>query len=149
MDYRDGTLEQIALNPHALNAFIWGKIVVHSLTTILPLLLISLLIGKVFFLNIQSIAILIATLFLGSPVLTSLSALGAALTLGLRNRGLMIVLLVVPLYIPVLIFGASAVNNASQGLQIESQLYFLGSFLTLALTLAPLAIGAALRISLE
>ena len=93
--------------------------------------------------------VLVATLALGTPVLSLVGAIGTALTVGLRRGGVLLSLLVLPLYIPVLIFGANAVGTAADGLPVVGQLYFLGALLVLSLTLAPLAIGAALRISLS
>jgi heme exporter protein B len=93
--------------------------------------------------------VLVATLALGTPILSLVGAIGTALTVGLRRGGVLLSLLVLPLYIPVLIFGANAVGTAADGLPVIGQLYFLGALLVLALTLAPLAIGAALRISLS
>ncbi len=148
-DYEDGTLEQMVLSPHSLSLLFFAKIVTHWLLTALPLLAVSFIVAKFFFLSFQTIIVLILSLLLGSPVLTMIGAIGSALTLSLRNRGLMLILLVVPLYLPVLIFAAGAVNDASNHLPITSQLLFLTAFLTLTLTFAPLILASAIKISLE
>lgn len=148
-DYLDGTLEQMALNPVSLAWLVCGKVILQWLTMIVPLLVATLVLSQFFFLPFQGVIVLIVSLILGSPVLTFISALGNALTLGLANRGIVLVLLILPLFIPVLIFGSGAVNDAILGLPVTSQLAFLAAFLTLTLTFAPLAIAAALRISLE
>ena len=100
-------------------------------------------------LDAEAISLLMLTLVLGTPVLSLLGSVGAALTLGLRGGGVLVSLLVLPLYIPVLIFGAGAVESASAGLGIEAHVSLLGAFLVLALLFAPLATAAALRISME
>jgi heme exporter protein B len=148
-DFEDGTLEQMVLNPTSLPFLVIGKLVAQWLVTAVPLLLITVLLSFLFYIPKQGVTALIASLLLGSPVLTIIGAIGCALTLGLQNRGIILVLLVLPLYIPVLIFGAGAVNDAVLNLPIASQLAFLGAFLALAITFAPLAIAAALKISLE
>lgn len=149
MDFEDGTLEQIALHSQSLTVSVLGKLLAHWIITALPLLAISGIMSQLFFLPKQAIIVLFLSLLLGSPVLTIIGAIGAALTLGLRNRSIVLVLLVLPLYLPVLIFGTSAVMDASYGLSVQAQLAFLTAFLTLAITFAPLAIACALRISLE
>ncbi len=149
VDFEDGTLEQMWLNSNSFILVILGKLIVYWILTAFPLIGISVLAGILYELNIKIIYLLLSSLLLGSPVLVLLSALGSALTLGLRNRGLVLILLVIPLFIPILIFGAGAVNHAAQAMAFESQLYFLGALLILALTFLPLAITSALKISLE
>jgi heme exporter protein B len=148
-DYEDGTLEQIALNPRSLSLLLSGKLIAHWLVTAAPLLAVSLIMSHLFFIPKQAITTLFVSILLGSPVLTFIGAIGSALTLGLRNRGLILILLIVPLYLPVLIFATGAVNDASIDLPVTSALLFLGAFLTLTVTFVPLALAAAIKISLE
>ena len=115
----------------------------------LPLLLLAPLLGVLLFMPQEGIVTLMLTLALGTPVLSLIGAIGVALIVGLRRGGVLLSLLVLPLYIPVLIFGANAVNSAAQGMPVTGQLYFLAALLVLALTLAPLAAAAALKISLS
>ena len=148
-DYLDGSLEQLALSPHSFVMLITIKISVHWLMINVPLLIITLPLGSFFSLSADSLGILMTTLLLGTPILSLVGAIGAALTVSLRGGGALLALLVLPLYVPVLIFAAGAVNAAETGLPISGQLYFLASLLVLALTLAPLAAAAALKISLD
>ena len=148
-DFEDGTLEQMALNTSSFTLFVLAKLLVHWITTTVPLLVASLIMAQLFFLSGQCIEILFFSLLLGSPIFTLLGAIGVALTLSLRNRGIILILMVLPLYLPVLIFGAGAANAASQNLPVASQLSFLAALLTLSITFAPIAITSALRISLE
>lgn len=148
-DFDDGTLEQIALTPWPLPLLSLTKVLAHWLVSGVPLVLLSPLLGVMFNLNSDAIAALFLTLLLGTPVLSLIGAIGVALTVGLRRGGVLLSLLVLPLYIPVLIFGAGSVGDAALGLPIDGPLLFLGAILVLALTLAPFAIAGALRISLE
>lgn len=148
-DYADGTLEQMALSPRPLALLALGKALAHWLATGLPLTLIAPLIGVQYGLPGDSLAVLMVALLLGTPVLSLIGGIGAALTLGLRGGGALLALLVLPLYIPVLVFGAGAVEAVSGGLSAEAHFSILGALLLLALTLAPLATAAALRIALE
>jgi heme exporter protein B len=148
-DYDDGTLEQLLLSPHPLSLLVLAKVLVHWLVTGLPLLLLAPLLGVLLHLNPAALVAMLSTLALGTPVLSLVGAIGVALTVGLRRGGVLLSLLVLPLYIPVLIFAASAVANAAAGLAIVGQLAFLGALLALAVALAPLAAAAALRISLN
>ena len=148
-DYADGTLEQMALSPRPLALLALGKALAHWLATGLPLTLIAPLIGVQYGLPSDSLVVLMVALLLGTPVLSLIGGIGAALTLGLRGGGALLALLVLPLYIPVLVFGAGAVEAVSGGLSAEAHFSILGALLLLALTLAPLATAAALRIALE
>lgn len=148
-DFSDGALEQISLTPHPLSLLVLAKVFAHWLVTGLPLLLLAPLLGVLLFLPSEAMLTLIATLALGTPILSLVGAIGVALTVGLRRGGVLLSLLVLPLYIPVLIFAANAVNSAANGFEVLGQLYFLGALLVLALTLAPIAAAAALRISLS
>ncbi len=148
-DFEDGSLEQMALSPHALPLLVLAKVFAHWLVTGLPLLLLAPLLGVFLFLPQEATPALLLTLLLGTPVLSLIGAIGVALTVGLRRGGMLLSLLVLPLYIPVLIFAANAVNVAAAGFPITGQLYLLGALLSLSLTLAPFATAAALRISLS
>jgi heme exporter protein B len=148
-DFEDGTLEQMALSPHFLPLLVLAKVLAHWLITGLPLILLAPLLGVLLFLPEQAMITLIGTLALGTPILSLVGAIGVGLTVGLRRGGVLLSLLVLPLYIPVLIFAAGAVNEASRGFGVAGQLYFLGALLTLSLTLAPFATASALRISLS
>ncbi len=148
-DFEDGSLEQLLLTPHPLPLLVLAKIVAHWLVSGLPLILLAPLLGMLLNLGSESLLPLLATLALGTPVLSLIGSIGVALTVGLRGGGVLLSLLILPLFIPVLIFAAAAVSNAGAGLDITGQLAFLGSLLALAFALAPLATAAALRISLN
>jgi len=147
-DFEDGSLEQMILAPHPLPLLVLAKVVAHWLVSGVPLLLLAPLLGLMLNLEPASIGVLLATLALGTPVLSLIGAIGVALTVGLRRGGMLLSLLVLPLYLPVLIFAASAVTQGAAGLDVTGQLAMLGSMLALALVAAPFAAAAALRISL-
>lgn len=148
-DYIDGTLEHLVLAPQPLTVLVLGKIAAHWLVSGLPLVLIAPLLGLQYGLSTDALWVLVLSLILGTPVLSLIGAVGAALTLGLRGGGVLVSLLVLPLYIPVLIFGAGAVDAQTAGLGPQAHLSLLGAFLVPALVFAPWAAGWALRISLE
>jgi heme exporter protein B len=148
-DYVDGTLEQMVLSPHPLTVLVLTKVTAHWTLTGLPLVLISPLLALQMHLPEPAMGTLILSLLLGTPVLSLLGAVGAALTLGLRGGGVLVSLLVLPLYTPVLIFGAGAVAGVMAGIDIDAHFSLLGAFLALALTFAPWAAAAALRVSLD
>jgi heme exporter protein B len=148
-DYADGSLEQLVLAPQPLAVLVLGKVLAHWLVSGVPLVLMAPLLGVQYGLSAQALGILVLTLLLGTPVLSLIGAVGAALTLGLRGGGVLVSLLVLPLYIPVLIFGAGAVEAGVSGLGAQAHLSLLGAFLVPALVFAPWAAGWALRISLE
>jgi len=148
-DFEDGTLEQMTLNAHSLPLLVLAKIFAHWLVSGLPLLLIAPLLAVLLFLPTTAMPTLLISLMLGTPILSLVGAIGVALTVGLRRGGILLSLLVLPLYIPVLIFAAHAVNEAAKGFPVVGQLLLLGALLSLSLTLAPLATAAALRISLN
>jgi heme exporter protein B len=148
-DHQDGTLEQMLLLPQPLTLLVLAKVAAHWLVSGLPLVLLSPLLGLQLGLDAGAIGLLMLTLLLGTPVLSLIGAVGAALTVGVRGGGVLVSLLVLPLYIPVLIFGSGAVAAAGSGLSYEGHLSLLGSFLALAVVLAPWATAAALRISVE
>jgi len=148
-DYHDGTLEQLLLTPQPLYLVVLGKVAAQWVTSELPLVVIAPLLGVQFGLSNQTLVVLVVTLLLGTPVLSFIGSVGAALTLGLRSSSVLIAILVLPLYIPVLIFGAGAVEASIAGLSPASHMYLLGAVTVLALIFAPWATAAALRISLE
>jgi len=148
-DYRDGTLEQLLLAPQPLGLMVGAKIIAHWLLSGLPLVLIAPLLGLQFDLDRDALLILIASLLLGTPILSLIGAIGAALTLGVRGGGVLVSLLVLPLFIPVLIFGAGAVEASVTGLGPAAHLSLLGAMLLVALFFAPWATALALRIAVE
>jgi heme exporter protein B len=148
-DYADGSLEQLVLAPEPLALVVIGKVVAHWLTSGLPLVLISPVIALQFDLPREAIVTLLLALLLGTPLLSLVGAIGAALTVGVRGGGVLISLLVLPLYVPVLIFGAGAVDASAMGMEAGGHLSILGALLLLGMVLAPWATAAALRISLE
>jgi len=148
-DFQDGTLEQMLLLPQPLSVLVLAKVKAHWLVSGLPLVLLSPLLGMQLGLDGDAILLLMLTLLLGTPVLSLIGSVGAALTLGVRGGGVLVSLLVLPLYIPVLIFGTGAVDAAVSGMEFDGHLSLLGAFLVLALFTTPLATAAALRISVE
>ncbi len=148
-DFADGTLEQIALSHYPLPALVAGKIAAHWMSTGLPLVLMSPLLGLQFGLAADELAILAFGLLLGTPSLSLLGAIGAALTLGARGGGGLVALLILPLYVPILIFGAGAVDAVRGGLPATPQLSLLAAALIAAAVGAPLAASAAVRIALD
>ncbi len=147
-DFQDGTLEQIALSPQPLPLLLAAKILAHWLVSGLPMILMAPVLALLLSMPAAATWALVYTLALGTPLLSLIGAVGTALTVGLKRGGVLLTLLVMPLYIPILIFATNAVSAAAAGLPISGQLYFLAALLVLALTLSPLAIAAAVRISL-
>jgi len=148
-DYADGTLEQLVLTPQPLVLLVMAKVAAHWVTTGLPLVLIAPVLGLQFDLPADTLATLLISLLIGTPVLSLIGAVGGALTLGVRGGAALTSLLVLPLYVPVLIFGAGAVVASATGTGAAGHLYLLGAMLMIALALAPWATAVALRISLE
>jgi heme exporter protein B len=147
-DYEDGSLEQLVLAPHPLSLLLACKIAVHWLTTALPLLVVAPLLAELLHLPHAVLPVLLVALALATPLLSLIGAVCVALTVGMHRSGMLLALLVLPLYVPVLIFGAGACNAAQAGLPFLAPLLWLGAALVLALVVAPLACAAALRISL-
>jgi heme exporter protein B len=148
-DYLDGTLEQIMLAPQSLSMLVLGKMVAHWMVSGLPLVLIAPVLGLQFDMSAQALWVLIAALMLGTPILSMIGAVGAALTLGLRGGGVLVSLLVLPLCIPVLIFGAGAVEAVTSGMSVVAHLSLLGAMMMLALVFTPWVTAQALRISID
>jgi heme exporter protein B len=148
-DHADGTLEQLALGAAPLGVVVCAKALAHWLVAGLPLVLIAPLLALQYDLPAPLYGVLALSLLLGTPVLSLIGAIGAALTLGLRGGGVLLALLVLPLFIPVLVLGAGAVEMAAAGVGGQGQLLLLAAMLVAAAAFAPWAIAAALRISLE
>ncbi|UTA49662.1 heme exporter protein CcmB [Simiduia sp. 21SJ11W-1] len=148
-DMDDGSLEQLLISPHPLWMLVVSKIVVHWVSTGLPLTLLSPLLGLMLGLPEAGFLPLVLSLSIGTVCLSFIGAVGAALTVGLRSGGLLISLVIMPFYVPVLIFGASAVARAVEGFGYHGQMAVLGAFLAMAIAVAPFAVAAALRISSE
>ena len=148
-DYENGVLEQMASSPHSLSLLIFAKVTAHWLSTGIPILLISPLLGVLLFLDNDSLKVLFLTLLLGTPSLSLIGVIGAALTVSLKNTGILLSLITLPLYIPVLIFAVSAISYSQQNLNFDGQLYFLAFILSLSLLLSPLLSKMAIKINLE
>lgn len=149
MDYADGSLEQMALSTTPLGLLVVAKALAHFLLSGLPLVLMAPVLGLQFGLDSRALGILMLSLLLGTPTLSLIGGIGAALTLGVRGAGVLLSLLILPLYIPVLIFGAGAVEADAAGLGSGGHLSLLAALLVLSAFFAPLATTTALRISLE
>lgn len=148
-DHADGSLEQMALSSTPLGLLVAAKALAHFLLSGLPLVLMAPVLGLQFGLESRSLGLLMLTLLLGTPTLSLIGSIGAALTLGVRGAGVLLSLLILPLYIPVLIFGAGAVEADAAGLGVGGHLSLLAALLVLSVFFAPLATKTALRISLE
>ena len=148
-DAEDGSLEQWILAPVPLAWLVAVRVFSHWLTTALPLILATPLLAELLHLPREQLPVLLASLALGTPLLSLLGAVVAALTVGMRRSGILVALLALPLYVPILIFGAGSVARSAQGLDAVGALLFLGAGLVLALVLAPLAAAAAIRIALN
>ena len=148
-DFLDGVLAQMALSPLPLPYIVLSKILAHWALSGLPLAFIAPVLGIQFDLPLHAQGILIFSLLIGTPALSSIGAIGAALTLGLRSGGVLISLIVLPLYVPVLIFGALAVDAALSGMEFSAHLSLIGAITLSALSLSPFASSAALKLALE
>lgn len=148
-DYEDGSLDLLAAGPVPLMVVVLGKCVAHWLTTGLPLIAAAPVLALLLDMDATAFPILLVAMLLGTPTLTLLGAIGAALTLGARRGGVLLSLLLLPLYIPVLIFGTGAVDAALNDLAVRPHIMFLGALFLFALALAPWASAAALRQAVE
>lgn len=148
-DFDDGSLEQMLLNPHPLSILVLAKIIAHWLVTGLPLLVVTPLLAIFLGLPEQAMGTLLITLILATPVLSLIGSIGVSLTVGLRRGGVILSLLVLPLYVPVLIFASNAVAMAGNGLAVEAQINILIAMFFLSVVLAPLATATALKISIN
>jgi len=148
-DYEDGTLEQMLIHPRSLALAMLGKTLAHWTSTGLILSLFSPILCLTFNIPPSQIWVLFIGLLLGTPSLSLIGAVGAALTVTLRRGGVLIAIIILPLYIPILIFGAGMLTQSAQGLEVTSQVYALAAILVLAVTLAPFAIAGALRVTIN
>ncbi|MES9948935.1 MAG: heme exporter protein CcmB [Candidatus Thiodiazotropha endolucinida] len=148
-DYDDGSLEQFMLSAHPVSILVLAKILAHWLVTGLPLFIIAPLLAVLLHIPGSAVPTLMLTLLLGTPVLSLIGSVGVALTVGLRRGGMILSLLVLPLYVPVLIFATDAVKTAIVGIPTTAQLSILSAMLVGSLVLAPMATAASLRISLS
>ena len=148
-DYEDGSLEQLLLSPQPLYFLVLAKNIAHWLISGLPVVLMSPLLAYMLYLPADAYPVLVLSLLIGTPVLSLFGSIGVALTVGLGSRGLILAVIVLPLSTPVLIIGAKAVSDVMFGLPVGSHFALLGAILALALSIAPLASAAALRISVN
>ena len=146
LDHDDGSLEQLLLAPYPSWSLVLAKVFVHWLVNGLPLILVSPLIAGMLFLPSQAVPTLMLSLLIGTPTLSLLGAIGAALVTGVRGGGMLLTLLILPLYVPVIIFGASSVAAAAQGMAVGGYMALLGAMLVFALMITPWAAGAALKL---
>lgn len=137
IDYMDGTLEQLLIAPSPLFLLVLGKMISHWLVSGLPLVLMAPILGIQYDLSMEALGVLTLSLLIGTPILSLIGAIGAALTLGVRGGGVLVSLLVLPLYIPILIFGAGAVEASAAGLGYDAHFSLLGAFLLVSLVFAP------------
>ena len=148
-DYEDGSLDLIALTPAPLELLVLAKVSAHWLTTGLPLIIVSPLIGLMLNMDVAGFGVLVTALALGTPTMSLVGAIGAALILGARRGGILLSLLILPLFIPILIFGVGAVEASLTGISPRPQLLILGGLFIMAAVLAPWASAAAVRQALE
>ena len=148
-DHKDGTLEQLALTPSGLHFLVYPKLLAHWMLSGLPLVLLSPLVALQFDLPSELVWTLMITLLIGTPSLSAIGAIGAALTIGVRGGGVLLSLLLLPLFIPVLVFGAGAVEAQAAQLGVEAHLSILAALLLVSWTLGPWACAGALKVALE
>jgi heme exporter protein B len=148
-DHADGSLEQMALAPHPMSGWVAGKIAAHWFASGLPLTVLSPLLGLQYGLEPGALVTLAAALALGTPVLSLLGAACAALTLGARGGGMLLALLALPLFVPVLVFGAGAADAGAAGMPAAPHLSLLAAMLIVAVLAVPTAVCAAVRIALD
>ncbi|MBE1236659.1 heme exporter protein CcmB [Phaeovibrio sulfidiphilus] len=148
-DYEDGSLDLLTRAPAPLTGIVLAKILAHWLTTALPLVVAAPVLAVLLQMSPEGFSALVAALLLGTPTLSLIGAVGAALVLGARRGGVLVSLLILPLYVPVLIFGVSAVDGAASGFAVASQFQIMGAILLVSLVVCPLAAAMALRQALE
>ena len=148
-DFDDGSLEQLLLSAHPVPVLVLAKVCAHWLVTGMPLLLIAPVLAEMLGMPSSAQGVLLLTILIGTPILSLIGSIGVALTVGLPKGGIILSLLVLPLYVPVLIFATSAIAGAAGGLDVSAQIYMLLAFLFLALSLSPWATAAALRMSMS
>ncbi len=148
-DYRDGSLEQLLLSPYPASLWVFAKILGHWLITGLPIVIMTPVFALLMNMDTQSMWAAVFSLLLGTPILSAIGAIGSALTVSLNKGGILLSLLVLPLYIPVLIFATSAIDASSMGMSYVGQLAILAAILVVALLLAPIAVSSALKVSVN
>ena len=148
-DYDNGVLEQMIISHHSLPLILLAKTLAHWVLSGLPIIILSPFLGMALFLTSESIYILILTLIIATPCLSLIGSIGASLVVGIKNSGILLSLLILPLYIPILIFATSAVSMSQESLAIEGQLYFLGFIFIVSLLITPFLSALSLKISLE
>ncbi|RLA15511.1 MAG: heme exporter protein CcmB [Gammaproteobacteria bacterium] len=148
-DFDDGSLEQLLMSAHPMPVLVLAKVCAHWLVTGVPLLLISPVLAEMLGMPAAAQGTLFLTILIGTPILSLVGAIGVALTVGLPKGGIILSLLVLPLYVPVLIFASSAIEAAAGGLDVSAQIYMLLAFLFVSISLSPLATAAALRMSMS
>ena len=148
-DFDNGVLEQMIISHHSLSLILLAKTIAHWILSGLPIIILSPFLGMALFLNSESIIILILTLIIATPCLSLIGSIGASLVVGIKNSGMLLSLLILPLYIPILIFATSAISNAQSNLAIDGQLYFLGFLVVASLIITPFLSALSLKISLE
>ncbi len=148
-DFDNGVLEQMIISHHSLPLLLLAKTLAHWLLSGLPIIILSPFLGMALFLNSESIYILILTLIIATPCLSLIGSIGASLVVGIKNSGMLLSLLILPLYIPILIFATSAVSQSQANLSIDGQLYFLGFIFVVSILISPFLSAISLKISLE
>ncbi len=148
-DFDDGSLEQLLLSAHPVPVLVFAKVCAHWLVTGIPLLLIAPVLAEMLGMPPSAQGILLLTILIGTPILSLLGSIGVALTVGLPKGGIILSLLVLPLYVPILIFATSAISSAAVGLDVSAQINMLLAFLFMAASLSPWATAAALRMSMS
>ncbi len=148
-DHDSGVLEQMVISHHSLPLILLAKTSAHWILSGLPIIVLSPFLGMALFINTEGIYILILTLIIATPCLSLIGSIGASLVVGIKNSGMLLSLLILPLYIPILIFATSAVSQSQSNLPIDGQLYFLGFILILSLLVTPFLSALSLKISLE
>ena len=148
-DYDSGVLEQMVISHHSLPLILLAKTLAHWMLSGLPIIILSPFLGMALFINTEGIYILVLTLIIATPCLSLIGSIGASLVVGIKNSGMLLTLLILPLFIPILIFATSAVSQSQSNLPIDGQLYFLGFILILSLLITPFLSALSLKISLE
>ena len=148
-DYDSGILEQMVISHHSLPLILLAKTLAHWMLSGLPIIILSPFLGMALFINTEGIYILLLTLIIATPCLSLIGSIGASLVVGIKNSGMLLSLLILPLFIPILIFATSAVSQSQSNLPIDGQLYFLGFILILSLLITPFLSALSLKISLE
>ena len=148
-DYDSGVLEQMVISHHSLPLILLAKTLAHWMLSGLPIIILSPFLGMALFINTEGIYILVLTLIIATPCLSLIGSIGASLVVGIKNSGMLLSLLILPLFIPILIFVTSAVSQSQSNLPIDGQLYFLGFILILSLLITPFLSALSLKISLE